>query len=69
MAEDASKKEISAEQMRELRTVEHMSTILEYCEQVPILKFPTATLRDVTNQIITEYNEKWFPEESGTAKK
>jgi len=38
-----------------------MQMVLEYIEQVPILRVPAITHRGVTNAMMNEYNEKYFP--------
>ncbi len=51
----------SAEQIKELRAIEHEQMILDYIEQIPILRIPTLTHRGIVNQMMMEYNEKYFP--------
>ena len=51
----------TVEQMKEMRVIEHMQMVLEYIEQVPILRVPAITHRGVTNAMMNEYNEKYFP--------
>jgi hypothetical protein len=65
--------EESIEQLKELRVIEHMQTIAEYVAQIPFLRVPASTLNGVVNQMMKEYNEKYFPEtaeaEKGKEKK
>jgi len=51
----------TVEQMKEMRVIEHMQMVLEYIEQVPILRVPAITHRGVINAMMNEYNEKYFP--------
>lgn len=60
--------EESIEQLKEQRVIEHVSTIAEYVEQVPILRIPAVTLRAIVNTMMMEYNEKYYPEEAKKGK-
>lgn len=52
--------EETIEQVYELRAIEHEQMILSYIEQVPQLAIPTETHRKIVNQMMMEYNEKYF---------
>lgn len=54
----------TVEQLKEARTIEHMQIIGEYIEQIPVLRIPAQTFRNVTLLMMKEYNEKYFPEEA-----
>ena len=51
----------TVEQLKELRVIEHEQMILEYIEQVPIMRVQTITHRGIVAQMMNEYNEKYFP--------
>jgi hypothetical protein len=51
----------TVDQLKELRVIEHEQMILEYIEQVPIMRVPSITHRGVVAQMMSEYNEKYFP--------
>jgi energy-converting hydrogenase Eha subunit A len=51
----------TVEQMKELRVIEHEQMILEYVEQVPLLRVASITHRGIVGAMMTEYNEKYFP--------
>lgn len=55
--------EETVEMLKEMRAIEHEQMILNYIEQVPILEIPTRTHRGIVNQMMMEYNEKYFPAE------
>jgi hypothetical protein len=58
----------TVDQMKELRVIEHEQMILEYIEQIPLLRVPAATHRGIVTQMMNEYNERYFPKESETGK-
>jgi hypothetical protein len=53
--------EETVEQIKEMRAIEHEQIILDYIEQIPLLRIPTLTHRGIVNQMMIEYNEKYFP--------
>lgn len=54
----------TVDQLKELRKIEHEQMILEYIEQVPILRIPAMTHRLFVAALMEEYNEKYFPEKT-----
>lgn len=54
--------EVTVDQLKELRIIEHEEMILEYVSQVPILRLPATTHAGILQQMKDEYNEKYFPE-------
>jgi len=53
----------TVEQMKELRVIEHEQMVLEYIEQVPLLRLAAITHRGIVGAMMTEYNEKYFPKQ------
>lgn len=51
----------TVEQLKELRVIEHEQMILEYIEQIPLMRVPSATHRGIVAAMMNEYNEKYFP--------
>lgn len=56
----------SIDQLKELRVIEHEQMILEYIEQIPLLRIAAATHRNILKVMMDEYNEKYFPKEPDT---
>lgn len=51
----------TVEQLKEMRVIEHEQMILEYIEQIPMLRVPAVTHRGIVAAMMSEYNDKYFP--------
>lgn len=56
--------EETVNQLKEMRAIEHVTQIVEYVDQIPMLRLQNSTLRGMLGTMVKEYNERYFSQET-----